>query len=42
MPSQSAYKSYDYESEVGYDEKFILKEIVQECHAYNSKQNKRL
>ena len=40
MPTQTAYKSYDYDEEVGYDEKFILKDIVQECHAYNSKQNK--
>jgi hypothetical protein len=40
MPTQTAYKSYDYDSEIGYEKKFILKDVIQECHAYNSKQNR--
>lgn len=39
MPSQSAYKSYDYNSDVGYDTLYKLKDVVQELHTYNSKQN---
>lgn len=39
MPNTSAYKNYDYASEVGFEKKYKLKDIVQECHAYNSKQN---
>lgn len=35
----SAYKSYEYESEIGFDTKYKLKDIVQELHKYNSKQN---
>ena len=35
----SAYKSYEYDSEIGYDTKYILKNVVQELHEYNSKQN---
>jgi len=39
MPDESAYKSYSYSEDVGFDKKFMLKDVVQELHAYNSKQN---
>ncbi len=39
MPTKSAYKSYEYDSDIGYDTKYKLKDVVQELHAYNSKQN---
>ena len=37
MPDKSAYKSYNYSENIGFDKKFILKDVVQELHAYNSK-----
>ena len=40
MASSSAYKSYEYDSEIGFDVKYKLKDVVQELHAYNSKVNK--
>jgi hypothetical protein len=40
MPTQSAYKSYLYDNELGFDTKYNVKDLVQECHAYNSKANK--
>lgn len=39
MPTTTAYKNYEYNSEVGFEKKYKLKDIVQECHTYNSKQN---
>jgi hypothetical protein len=39
MASESSYKSYEYDSEVGFEKKYKLKDIVQDLHAYNSKQN---
>lgn len=40
MPDKTALKSYKYNMLVGYNIKYILADVVQECHAYNSKQNK--
>lgn len=39
MPQKSAYKSYEYDSDIGFEKKYKLKDVVQECHTYNSKQN---
>ena len=39
MPQVFVYNSYDYNSNIGFEKKYKLKDIVQECHTYNSKQN---
>ena len=39
MPSTTSYKSYNYDSDIGYENTYKLKDVVQELHAYNSKQN---
>jgi len=40
IPTATAYKSYDYDMEVGFDKKFKLNTLIEKLHKYNSKQNK--
>jgi len=36
MPTTTSYNSYDYNSDIGYNNMYKLKDVVQELHTYNS------
>lgn len=40
IPNKTAYKSYDYDMEIGFDTKYKLDTIIQKLHKYNSERNK--
>ncbi len=39
MANKSAYKSYEYSSEVGFEKTYKLSNVVQDLHKYNSNKN---
>jgi hypothetical protein len=39
-PIESAYKSYEYDMEIGFDNTHTLDDMIQKLHKYNSEQNR--